>query len=69
MSLTGICLPIYIAHDRVLIVSLCLSLRARDALRQCLPDSLKNTTAFSSILNEDAATKRCLAQLLSNLAE
>lgn len=42
--------------------------RAREALRQCLPEPLRDTT-FSSVLRDDAATKRCLAQLLINLAD
>jgi CCR4-NOT transcription complex subunit 9 len=42
--------------------------RAREALRQCLPEPLRDAT-FSSVLRDDAATKRCLAQLLINLAE
>lgn len=50
----------------------CLSLsdnnRAREALRQCLPEPLRDAT-FSSVLRDDAATKRCLAQLLINLSD
>lgn len=42
--------------------------RAREALRQCLPDPLRDAT-FSSVLRDDAATKRCLTQLLINLAD
>ena len=42
--------------------------KARDALKQCLPESLRLNT-FSSILTDDAATKRCLAQLLANLVD
>ncbi|KAL4860705.1 hypothetical protein BDV12DRAFT_181201 [Aspergillus spectabilis] len=42
--------------------------RAREALRQCLPEPLRDAT-FSSILRDDAATKRCLAQLLINLSD
>ncbi|KAK7747298.1 RNA-binding protein, CCR4-NOT complex subunit Rcd1 [Cytospora paraplurivora] len=37
--------------------------RAREALRQCLPEPLRDAT-FSSVLRDDAATKRCLTQLL-----
>jgi CCR4-NOT transcription complex subunit 9 len=40
--------------------------RAREALRQCLPDQLKDTT-FSTCLKDDNSTKRWLAQLLKNL--
>jgi CCR4-NOT transcription complex subunit 9 len=42
--------------------------RAREALRQCLPEPLRDAT-FSSVLRDDAATKRCLAQLLINLSD
>jgi CCR4-NOT transcription complex subunit 9 len=42
--------------------------RAREALRQCLPQPLRDQT-FSAVLRDDAATKRCLAQLLINLSE
>jgi CCR4-NOT transcription complex subunit 9 len=42
--------------------------RAREALRQCLPEPLRDAT-FSSLLRDDAATKRCLAQLLINLSD
>jgi CCR4-NOT transcription complex subunit 9 len=40
--------------------------RAREALRQCLPDALRNA-AFTACLKEDAATRRWLAQLLMNV--
>lgn len=40
--------------------------RAREALRQCLPDQLKDST-FSNCLRDDNSTKRWLAQLLKNL--
>ncbi|KAH6647649.1 cell differentiation family, Rcd1-like-domain-containing protein [Truncatella angustata] len=42
--------------------------RAREALRQCLPEPLRDAT-FSAVLRDDAATKRCLAQLLLNLSD
>ncbi|ROV87468.1 hypothetical protein VSDG_09804 [Cytospora chrysosperma] len=42
--------------------------RAREALRQCLPEPLRDAT-FSSVLRDDAATKRCLTQLLVNLSD
>lgn len=42
--------------------------RAREALRQCLPEPLRDAT-FSSMLRDDAATKRCLAQLLLALSD
>jgi len=40
---------------------------ARDALRQCLPEPLRDGT-FSNVLKDDATTKRWLAQLLVNLS-
>lgn len=40
--------------------------RAREALRQCLPDQLKDGT-FSNCLKDDASTKRWLMQLQTNL--
>lgn len=40
--------------------------RAREALRQCLPDQLKDQT-FVTCLKDDNSTKRWLAQLLKNL--
>jgi hypothetical protein len=42
--------------------------RAREALRQCLPEPLRDAT-FQGVLRDDAATKRCLAQLLINLSD
>ncbi|KAK9464857.1 hypothetical protein V1512DRAFT_267338 [Lipomyces arxii] len=42
--------------------------RAREALRQCLPEPLRDAT-FSSALRDDVTTKRCLGQLLVNLAD
>lgn len=42
--------------------------RAREALRQCLPDQLKDTT-FAQVLKDDATTKRWLTQLVKNLQE
>ncbi|GAB1285090.1 CCR4-NOT transcription complex subunit 9 [Apodemus speciosus] len=41
---------------------------AREALRQCLPDQLKDTT-FAQVLKDDTTTKRWLAQLVKNLQE
>lgn len=43
-------------------------LRAREALRQCLPDQLKDST-FAQVLKDDTTTKRWLAQLVKNLQE
>ncbi|KAK3108712.1 hypothetical protein FSP39_014018 [Pinctada imbricata] len=40
--------------------------RAREALRQCLPDQLKDNT-FSNCLKDDNSTKRWLLQLQQNL--
>lgn len=42
--------------------------RAREALRQILPEPLRDAT-FSHTLRDDAGTKRCLAQLLVNLSD
>eukprot|EP00038_Savillea_parva_P009051 m.180891 g.180891 ORF g.180891 m.180891 type:complete len:354 (+) comp15128_c0_seq1:77-1138(+) len=42
--------------------------RAREALRQCLPDPLKDTT-FVQCLKDDQLSKRWLSQLLHNLQE
>lgn len=42
--------------------------RAREALRQCLPEPLKHAT-FANCLKDDQTTKRWLAQLLHNLSE
>ncbi|KAI3406470.2 rcd1 [Candida oxycetoniae] len=44
------------------------NLEARKALANILPEPLRDGT-FSVILHDDAATKRCLAQLLSNINE
>lgn len=40
--------------------------RAREALRQCLPDQLRDGT-FNPCLVEDKSTKHWLAQLVKNL--
>ncbi|BFZ58604.1 RNA-binding protein, CCR4-NOT complex subunit Rcd1 [Savitreella phatthalungensis] len=42
--------------------------RAREALRQCLPEPLRDAT-FGLVLKDDVATKRALAQLLMNLSD
>ncbi|CAI2175450.1 1157_t:CDS:2 [Funneliformis geosporum] len=42
--------------------------RAREALRQCLPEPLRDAT-FSQVLKDDMVTKRYLAQLLYNLSD
>jgi CCR4-NOT transcription complex subunit 9 len=41
--------------------------RAREALRQCLPDQLKDQTYFQGCLKDDPNTKRWLAQLNKNI--
>ncbi|CAI5718856.1 unnamed protein product [Peronospora destructor] len=41
--------------------------RAKEALRQCLPEALRNHT-FDEALKEDATTSRWLAQLLYNIS-
>lgn len=40
--------------------------RAREALRACLPEALRDGT-FSGLLKGDMVTKRCLTTLLMNL--
>lgn len=42
--------------------------RAREALRQCLPEYLKDST-FANCLKDDTSTKRWLAQLMKNLQD
>ncbi|KAG0207425.1 Cell differentiation protein rcd1 [Mortierella sp. GBA30] len=42
--------------------------RAREALRQCLPEPLRDAT-FAQVLKDDITTKRCLAQLIINLSD
>eukprot|EP00117_Sycon_ciliatum_P032136 scpid79189/ scgid24987/ Cell differentiation protein RCD1 homolog; CCR4-NOT transcription complex subunit 9 &gt; Cell differentiation protein RCD1 homolog; CCR4-NOT transcription complex subunit 9 len=42
--------------------------RAREALRQCLPDQLKDQT-FVAVLKDDNSTRRWLQQLMKNLTE
>ncbi|XP_004226444.3 CCR4-NOT transcription complex subunit 9 [Ciona intestinalis] len=42
--------------------------RAKEALRQCLPDQLKDST-FLPVLKDDNTTKRWLTQLIKNLQE
>ncbi len=54
--------------DSLLTVVCLSSSRAREALRQCLPDQLKDTT-FAQVLKDDTTTKRWLAQLVKNLQE
>lgn len=40
--------------------------RAREALRQCLPDQLRDGT-FNNCLQEDKSTNHWLSQLMKNL--
>ncbi len=42
--------------------------RAREALRQCLPEPLRDST-FAASLKDDQNTRRWLGQLLGNLSE
>jgi CCR4-NOT transcription complex subunit 9 len=42
--------------------------RAKEALRQCLPDQLKDNT-FAALLKDDKSTRGWLAQLLKNLEQ
>lgn len=44
------------------------NLRAREALRQCLPDALRDNS-FSNALKDDVSVKRWLSQLLVNINE
>lgn len=41
-------------------------IRAREALRQCLPDQLRDGT-FAACLQEDKSTKHWLTLLIKNL--
>lgn len=43
--------------------------RARDALRQCLPDALRSDQTFSQCLKDDVTINRWLANLLYNITE
>ena len=54
-----------VVTDLVFVVLLCFS--AKEALRQCLPEALRNHT-FDEALKEDATTSRWLAQLLYNIS-
>eukprot|EP00002_Diphylleia_rotans_P000001 TRINITY_DN0_c0_g1_i1.p1 TRINITY_DN0_c0_g1~~TRINITY_DN0_c0_g1_i1.p1 ORF type:complete len:124 (+),score=13.10 TRINITY_DN0_c0_g1_i1:256-627(+) len=44
------------------------NMRARDALRTCLPDSLRDST-FANLFRDDTNTKRWLATLVANISE
>ncbi|CAB1346723.1 unnamed protein product [Coregonus sp. 'balchen'] len=52
------------SHVAMILVSII----SREALRQCLPDQLKDAT-FAQVLKDDTTTKRWLAQLVKNLQE
>jgi CCR4-NOT transcription complex subunit 9 len=43
-------------------------IRAREALRACLPEALRDGS-FKPLLKGDMVTKRCLSTLLQNLSE
>ena len=45
-----------------------LTIRAREALRACLPEALRDGT-FAGLLKGDMVTKRCLSTLIMNLNE
>ena len=62
--ISGQFLKVNVSH----IFSTFLLCRAREALRQCLPDQLKDAT-FANCLKDDASTKRWLNQLMKNLLE
>jgi CCR4-NOT transcription complex subunit 9 len=62
------CVVSYPAKLMLTTCSLSDNARAREALRQCLPEPLRDAT-FSNVLRDDAPTKRCLVQLLINLSE
>lgn len=42
--------------------------RARDALKQCLPDQLRDQT-YAAVINEDSSVKKWLYQLLVNIGD
>ncbi|KAF8585430.1 Rcd1-like protein [Ramaria rubella] len=44
------------------------NMRAREALRACLPEPLRDST-FAVLLKGDMVTKRCLSTLLTNLSQ
>ncbi|RYG68194.1 hypothetical protein EON64_05725, partial [archaeon] len=41
--------------------------RAREALKKCLPDALKDTSTFSSVITGEENVQRWLGVLLKNL--
>jgi CCR4-NOT transcription complex subunit 9 len=55
-------------HPKYLASQIRVNSRAREALKSCLPDPLKNAS-FAQVLKDDTSTKRCLAQLLYNLSD
>lgn len=70
MHFVAVCAAkLYFKRDgKLKLLFFCLLTRAREALRQCLPDQLKDGT-FSNCLKDDASTKRWLSQLMKNLQD
>ena len=54
--------------DEFIYHSINLVSRAREALRQCLPDQVKDNT-FAGCLKDDNTIKKWLTQLLQNLTD
>ena len=50
----------------ILLIYFTFVIRAKEALRQCLPEQLRDNT-FAMYLKEDNSTKRWLSTLLKNL--
>lgn len=57
-----------IASCKLMSISTLDAHRAREALRACLPEPLRDAT-FSPLLKGDLVTKRCLASLLLALSD
>jgi CCR4-NOT transcription complex subunit 9 len=55
-------------HPKSSRIMIAANVRAREALKSCLPDPLRNAS-FAQVLKDDTSTKRCLAQLLYNLSD
>lgn len=53
-------------YNNFVVVFFLFLFRAREALRQCLPDQLRDGT-FNSCLQEDKSTNHWLSQLMKNL--
>jgi hypothetical protein len=58
--------PQYTLHTSSIYRAKLIFLRAREALRACLPEPLRDNT-FAPLLKGDMVTKRCLSSLLQNL--